>query len=183
ELGMTYQAEKVDLRAMPHVTESGKTFSDINPKGSVPALVLDNGELLTEGAVIVQYLADQAPAKQLAPAQGSMARYRLQEWLNYVASEIHKGFGLLFVPNVADDTRKILTERVNKRMDFLASKLADKPYLMGEFSVADAYLFTCLNWVPHLKLSLEPWPVLQAYQKRVAERPAVQQVLKDEGLI
>ncbi|TDR72489.1 glutathione transferase GstA [Paludibacterium purpuratum] len=183
ELGLPCEVEQVDIRSVPHMTETGKLFSDINPKGSVPALVLDNGELLTEGAVIVQYLADLVPAKKLVPVVGSMDRYRLQEWLNYIASEIHKGFGLLFMPGITDDVRHLVMERVTKRMEFLSSHLKNKAYLMGDFTVADAYLFTCLNWCQFLKVSLEPWPALPAYLKRVADRPAVQQVLKAEGLV
>jgi glutathione S-transferase len=183
ELGLPCELEKVDIRAVPHTTESGKLFNEINPKGSVPALQLDNGELLTEGAAIVQYLADLSPNKQLAPANGTMARYRLQEWLNYIASEIHKGMGLLFMPNIPDDVRKMGVERLKQRLNYLSSTLTDRAYLMGEFSVADAYLFTCLNWHNYLQLSLDAWPALLAYLKRVAERPAVQKVLKEEGLI
>ncbi|BEV72784.1 MULTISPECIES: glutathione transferase GstA [unclassified Paludibacterium] len=182
ESGLVYQIEKVDIRAQPHVTASGQPFQAINPKGSVPALLLDNGELLTEGAAIVQYIADQVPEKQLAPANGTMARYRLQEWLNYIGSEVHKSFGPLFSPDTPEPVRQMALERLGKRLDFVAEHLSRQETLLPAFSVADGYLFTCLRWCHYVKLPLDRWPVLQAYQQRIAQRPMVQKVLLDEGL-
>jgi len=182
ETGLAFTTEKVNLRQSPHLTESGVDLATINPKGYVPALVLDNGEVLSEGVAIVQYLADLVPEKLLAPANGSMARYRLQEWLTFISSEIHKGFAPLWNPASGDDVKEAALKRLHGRFDWLSGELSGKPFLMGDFTVADGYLFTCLNWMTFLKLPLDAWPVLKAYQERVAARPAVQQALKAEGL-
>lgn len=182
EAGLPFTTEKVNLRETPHRTESGVVFTSINPKGYVPALQLDNGELLSEGVAIVQYIADLVPDMLLAPANGSMARYRLQEWLTFISSEIHKGFAPLWNPASTEDVKEAALTRLKSRFDWLSVELADKPYLLGDFSVADGYLFTCLNWMNFLKLPLDPWPVLKAYVERVAARPAVQKALKAEGL-
>lgn len=183
ESGLPHATEKVDLRATPHRTESGADFPTINPKGYVPALALDSGDVLTEGAAILQYIADLAPARKLAPANGTLARYRLQEWLNFIATEIHKGFSPLWNPDTSDKGREAAKTRLAARFDWIVGELGDKDYLLGGFSVADAYLFTCLSWAALLQFPLAPWPALVAYQARIAARPAVQQVLKDEGLI
>lgn len=183
ESGLAYTLEKVNLRETPHRTESGVDFATINPKGYVPALLLDNGELLTEGVAIVQYIADQVPGKYLAPANGTLARYRLQETLNYIATEIHKGFGPLWSPANSQEVKDAAWEKLAKRIDWLAGQLGSKEYLLGEYSVADAYLFTCLSWAKYLQRSLDAWPTLTAYLARVAARPAVQQALKAEGLL
>ncbi len=183
ESGLAYTLEKVNLREMPHRTESGVDFATINPKGYVPALQLDNGELLTEGVAIVQYIADQVPGKYLAPANGTLARYRLQETLNYIATEIHKGFGPLWSPANSQEVKDAAWEKLAKRIDWLAGQLGSKEFLLGEYSVADAYLFTCLSWAKYLQRSLDAWPTLTAYLARVAARPAVQQALKAEGLL
>lgn len=183
ESGLAYSAEKVNLRETPHRTESGADFSALNPKGYVPALDIDGGELLTEGAVILQYIADQAPERSLAPANGTLARYRLQEWLNFIATEIHKGFGPLWNPQNSQEAKDAAWARLSARLDLIVGELGDKDYLLGAFSVADAYLFTCLGWTRLLKIELTRWPALVAYQARVAARPPVQQVLRDEGLL
>ena len=149
----------------------------------MPILVLDDGSVLTEGAVIVQYIADQVPQRNLAPANGTMARYHLQEWLNFIASEIHKGFGPLWVAGSSEEAKKMALERLEKRFTLLEQQLADQDYLMGDFCVVDAYLFTCLSWTAYLKVSLKAYPKLQKYLERVAARTLVQQVLKVEGLI
>jgi glutathione S-transferase len=183
EAGIACNFEKVDLRATPHMTESGTDFTTINPKGSVPALVLDNGALLTEGAVIVQYLADLAPECGLIPAAGTFERYRVQEWLNFIGSEIHKGFGPLWMPNSPDALKAMTLERLNRRFALLDAALSDKEYLLGSFGVADAYLFTCLNWTGFLQVSLDAYPHVQAFQQRVAARPAVKRVMQEEGIV
>ncbi len=183
ESGLPFELEKVNLRETPHRTASGVAFSTINPKGYVPVLQLDNGELLTEGVAIVQYLADQVPGKYLAPANGTLARYRLQEWLNFIATEIHKGFGPLWNSASPQETKDAAWAKLAGRIDWLVSQLGDKEYLLGEYSVADAYLFTCLSWAKYLERSLDAWPKLAAYLARVAARPAVQQALKAEGLL
>lgn len=182
ESGLPYQLELVDIRATPHRTADGTLFTDINPKGSVPALQLDNGELLTEGAIILQYIGDQAPQRHLVPAAGEFARYRLQEWLNFIATEIHKGFRPLWQPDTPAAVREDTLARLGQRFAIIAGALAQGDYLMGEFSVADAYLFTCLNWTRYLKVSLEAWPAITAFQQRMAERSSVRRALQEEGL-
>jgi glutathione S-transferase len=183
ETGLNCERVKVDLRATPHTLPDGADFSAVNPKGSVPALLLDDGQLLTEGAVIVQYLADLAPQSGLIPPAGDFQRYRLQEWLNFVATDIHKGFGPLWMPNIPDALKTQTLDRLNRRFAVLDAVLGDNEYLMGNFSVADAYLFTCLNWTGFLKVSLEGYPHVQAYLQRVGARPAVKRAMQEEGLI
>lgn len=182
ELGLPLELERVDLKA--HKTAAGEDFYAINAKGYVPALRLDDGALLTEGPAIVQYLADLKPGAGLAPANGTLARYQLQEWLNYISTEVHKTLGGLFAPGVSPEQRESIITRLGLRYDFLSQQLTGKAYLTGEsFTVADAYLFTVLNWNGVLKIDLAKWPVLQQYQARVAARPGVQAALKAEGLI
>jgi len=183
EAGLSYALEAVDLKTSPHATASGRLLTELTSKGYVPVLELDNGAVLTEGAVIVQYLADQVPDKQLAPANGTFDRYRLQEWLNFIASEIHKGFSVLWNPASTPEMKQAGLERLGKRFDLLAQQLEQGEFLMGSFTVADAYLFTCLNWTNYLQVSLEPWKPLVAFQSRMAARPAVQRAMKTEGLL
>lgn len=181
EAGVPFTLDKVDPKTKR--TESGQDYNAINPKGYVPALTMSNGELLTEVAVIVQYLADQVPEKSLAPQAGTAQRYHLMECLNFIATEIHKGFGPLFNPKMPEEARPVIKERLYLRLGAAAKMLDGKDYLMGSnFSVADAYLYTVLRWAPHLGFDLSPWPVLQAYMERVAARPAVKAALKEEGL-
>ena len=156
----------------------------MNPKGYVPALVLDDGQLLTEGPVISQYLADQHPEGNLAPANGTMARYRLQELLGFINSEIHKTFSPLFTPQTPEETKAERKEYLLKRFAFLDAQLADKPYLTGDtFTVADAYLFTVTNWARLVKVDLSGLTHLTEFQARVAARPAVQAAMKAEGIL
>ena len=182
EAGQAFDLEKVDLKAKK--TASGEDFAAVNPKGYVPALRLDNGDVLTEASTIVQYVAGKKPEARLAPVAGTPERYRLQEWLNFIATEVHKGTSPLFNPATPDAYKQMATDRLGQRYDYLAKELAKKPYLMGEnFTVADGYLFTILNWANFVKIDLGKWPALQAYQARVAARPAVQAALKAEGLL
>ncbi len=181
EAGFDPTLEKVDLKARK--TASGGDYLAVNPKGYVPALELDNGEVLTEGPAIVQYLADQKPDAKLAPANGTLERYRLQELLGYINSEIHKSYSPLFNPSVTPETRKTQEEYLRKRYDYIEKALAGKTFLFGDqFTVADAYLFTVTNWANFVKLDLSTFTNLMAFQKRVASRPAVQAALKAEGL-
>lgn len=181
EAGIPFEIEKVNLKTKK--TEAGIDYDTINPKSYVPALVMNNGELLTEGPAIVQYVADLAPEKKLAPPAGTLERYRLQEWLNYISSEIHKGFGPLFNPKAAEDIKDAARARVSKRIGFAATALEGKNYLLGDtFSVADAYFFTILRWTHFVGIDLSPWPGLKEYLKRVAARPAVISAIKAEGL-
>ena len=183
ELGIPLTLEKVDL-PNKKVVAGGGDFWAINPKGYVPALLLDNGELLTEGPTIVQYLADSKPEAGLIPANGTLPRYRVQEMLGYINSEIHKAFSPLFYPNTPPETRKDREEHLHKRFALLDARLATQPYLFGDkFSVADAYLFTVAGWAKHVKVDLSGFPNLLAFQARVAARPAVQAALAAEGLI
>jgi glutathione S-transferase len=184
ELGLDHQLERVDLRTQPHRTASGEDFSQISAKGYVPALRLADGELLTEGPAIVQYLADQKPEAGLLAPAGSLARARAQEWLNYIASELHKNFGALFRPDSSDEVKQAARAALAQRLRFTAEALQDRDYLVGErFGVADAYLFVVLGWCQYLAVDLAPYPTLQAFQQRIAERPAVQAALKAEGLL
>lgn len=182
EAGLTADLVRVDLSTKK--TEHGEDFRSINPKGYVPALVLDAGGVLTETAVILQYLADLAPDKKLIPAAGDMERYRSLEWLNFISTELHKSLGALFNPNTPQTWREIVLQMLSRRLDFIAKQLADQPYLMGSsFMAADAYLFTLLSWTAHLNIDLSNWPVLKEYLARVAARPAVRQTLTEEGLL
>jgi glutathione S-transferase len=182
ELGIALKLEKVDTKAKR--TESGRDFWQINPKGYVPALELDNGELLTEGPAIVQYLADQKPDAQLAPANGTFARSRLQEMLGYINSEIHKSYSPLFKDDTPEQTRSERKAYLQRRYELIEKILAKQAWLLGEsFSAADAYLFTVTRWAEHVKLDLSAFPALLAFQQRVAARPAVQAALSAEGLL
>jgi glutathione S-transferase len=181
EAGISLDFEQVDNREKK--TKSGKDYWSINPKGQVPVLELDNGERLTEGPVIVQYLADQKPAAGLLPPPGTIDRYRVQEWLNFVTSELHKTYGPIFRPTTPEEYKKISKETLGKRFDWIDQRLAGKQYLMGDkFTVADAYLFTVLRWSPRIDLDVSKWPNIKAYMERVAARPKVQEALKAEGL-
>ncbi|MBI4274880.1 MAG: glutathione transferase GstA [Rhizobiales bacterium] len=181
EAGIPFELEQVDTREKK--TKSGKDYWAINPKGQVPVLEFDNGERLTEGPVIVQVLADQKPASALTPPPGTMDRARVQEWLNFVGSELHKTFGPIFRPTTPDEYKKISRENLGKRFDWLDTQLTGKQYLMGDkFTVADAYMFTVVRWSPRVEINLAKWPNLKAYIDRVAQRPMVQEAFKAEGL-
>jgi glutathione S-transferase len=161
----------------------GSDFFAVNAMGQVPVLRTDDGELLTENPAVLQYVADRYPRSGLAP-QGGFERYGLQQWLNFITSELHKGMGNFFNPALTDDWRKAVTDRLGLRFDWLSKQLEGKKYLMGDkFTVADAYLFVVLNWAGPSKFDMGKWPVLQEYHKRVAARPKVQEALKAEGLV
>jgi glutathione S-transferase len=182
EAGLKFDLEKVDLKAKR--TEGGADYTSVNPKGYVPALTLDSGDVLTEAGTIVQYVADRKPEAKLAPANGTAERYRLQEWLNFLSTEIHKGTSPLFNPATPDAYKQMAKEKLTQRYDYLAKELAKKSFLMGEtFTVADGYLFTLLNWTKFVNIDLAQWPALQAYYGRIAARPAVQAAMLAEGLI
>jgi glutathione S-transferase len=179
ESGLPFTTESVDIRTKK--TAAGADYVAINSKGAVPALQLDNGEVLTEGAAITQYIADAKPEAGLAPAAGTLERYRLIEMLNYIASEVHKSFSPLFNPKASSDWKASALAALNTKFDWLNGFLGGKAYLLGDtFSVADAYLFTVLRWAPKFKIDLGQWPVLAAYQARVGERPHVQEAIKAE---
>jgi glutathione S-transferase len=181
EAGIALALEKVDVRAK--TLAGGGDYLKVNGKGYVPALELDDGSVLTEGPAIVQYLADLKPESGLAPKQGTMERYRLQEWLNFITSELHKGFGSFFNPAITPEWRKGVADRLDLRLAWLAGQLDGKPHVMGDrFTAADAYLYTVLNWAPAVKYDLGRWPTLAEYQRRVSQRPKVQEALRAEGL-
>ncbi len=182
EAGLPLTLVRVDTKSKK--TANGDDYWAVNGKGYVPTLELDDGGRLTEGPAIVQYLADRVPQKQLAPAHGTMERYRLQEWLNFITSEIHKQFSPLFDASMPDEVKTKLRDKLAGRFDWIVKQLGDRPYLMGStFSVADAYLFTVLNWSKWTGIDMSRWPVLQEYVARVAARPEVQAAMKEEGLI
>ncbi|MHB8621804.1 MAG: glutathione transferase GstA [Sulfuricaulis sp.] len=182
EAGFSFDLDKVDLAKKR--TASGEDFNKINPKGYVPALQLDSGEILTEVAVILQYLADQKPNAGLAPKAGTMQRYQLMEWLNFIAAEIHKTLGALFNPKITPEWQASQIALFGRRCDYLVQEIGSRPYLIGEkFSVADAYLFTVLGWANIVKVDLDKWPTLKNYMSRIASRPAVTETMRVEGLI
>jgi glutathione S-transferase len=181
EAGLPFELVAVDLKTK--TIAGGADYRSVNPKGYVPLLELDDGSRLTEGPAIVQYLADHAPHMNLAPANGTFARYQLQEWLNFISTEIHKQFSPLFDPTASEDVKTKQRDKLASRFDWLQSRVGDQNYLMGQqFTVADAYLFTVLNWSRAMDIDLGRWPRLKDYLGRVAQRPAVQEALQAEGL-
>ncbi|WP_068712828.1 glutathione transferase GstA [Vibrio tritonius] len=181
ELGLSHELDQVDLKAKK--TQSGADFLALNAKGYVPALQLDNGHLLTEGLVISQYLADLKPEAGLIPAAGE-ERYQLQSVMVFISTELHKPMGSMFNPAQSADARQAAEATLTKRLGWIVEQLGDNDYLFAnQFSIADAYLFTVLNWANIVKFDLTPWPTLAAFSARVAQRPAVQAALKAEGLI
>ncbi len=182
EAGYEFDLEQVNNQEKK--TKSGTDYWSVNGKGQVPVLELDDGERITEGAVIVQYLADQKPAAGLAPPTGTMERVRVQEWLNFVGSELHKVYAPIFRPTTPDAYKVLSKENLSKRMEWLNKQLAGKQYLTGDkFTVADAYLFTVLRWSPRIQFDVGQWPNVKAFVDRVAARPKVQEAMKAEGLI
>lgn len=182
EAGLRF--EPVLASTKTHKLQDGTDYYTINPKGYVPLLELDDGQRLTEGPAIVQYLADQVPEKKLAPANGTMARYRLQEWLNFISSELHKGIGGMFNPAMPEEAKALMRARATDRLKWVDNQLAGKQYLMGDaFTVADAYLFTVARWSKLVGIDISGMTELTAYLDRVAARPAVQAAMKAEGLL
>ena len=182
EAGIAIDLEKVDLGA--HKTASGEDFMKVNPKGYVPALRLDDGSVLTEGPAIVQYLADQKPASKLAPAAGTIDRYRLQEWLAFIGTELHKNFGPLFNPTNPEAVKEAAKANIAKRLGYLNEQLAKRQFLLGDtFTAADAYAFTIINWTNFVGIDLKAYPNVAAYSARIGARPKVQEAMKAEGLM
>jgi glutathione S-transferase len=185
EAGLALATERVDISAAPHRTADGTDFTTINPNGYVPALVLDDGSVLTEGAAIVQLLADLAPASGLAPPAGTPERYRFQAWLNFIATELHKMFSpWLFHPEFGAQIQDVARGKIATRLAHVEHELATRgPFLMGErFTAADAYLFTIVGWSGYAKVDLAPFPTLRAYMQRVGARPQVQTAMRAEGM-
>jgi len=182
EAGLDADLKRADTKTKK--LEDGSDYFAVNSKGSVPALRLDNGQVLTEGPVILQYLADQKPESNLVPKAGTIERYRVQEWLNFITSEVHKGFSPLFNPAANDAVKAFAVQNVEKRFDWIDKQLAGKQYLTGDnFTVADAYLFVVANWSNFVGIDLGKWPALKAFQARVASRPKVQEAMEAEGLL
>ncbi len=182
EAGLAF--EPVLASTKTHQLKDGTDYYGINPLGYVPLLELDDGSRLREGPAIVQYIADQAPDKHLAPAAGTLERYRLQEWLTFIGTELHKGFSPLFVPTTPAEYKVIATEKLHSRLKWVDAELDGKTFLMGEhFTVADGYLFTVTNWAAFVGLDLSAYTHLLAYRARVAARPGVQAAMKAEGLL
>ena len=182
ELGIPVELKRVNTK--DKTVEGGGDYRKINPRGYVPALELDDGQVLTEGPAIVQYLADQKPDAGLAPKNGTLERYRLQELLNFLTSEVHKQFSPLFKPNTPEEYKKISRENLASRFDWLDQQLAGKDYLMGsQFTVADAYAFVLLGWTKPMQIDLARWPNLAAFHQRVGARPKVQEAMQAEGLL
>jgi len=182
EAGLAFDSDRVDLAKKQ--TSGGEDYLQVNPKGYVPALRLDDGGVLTEVAVLLQYIADRTPESGLAPRAGTMERYRLMEWLNFIATEVHKSFGPLWNPATPDATKEAARALIAKRLAIVEAALVGRPYLTGEtFSIADAYLFTIVNWTNVHKIDLAPWSKLKEFMARVAARPKVQETMRAEGLI
>ena len=182
ESGLAF--EPVLASTKTHKLQDGTDYYTINPKGYVPLLELDNGERLSEGPAIVQYIADLVPAKKLAPPAGTMARYRLMEWLNFVSTEVHKSYSPLFNPAMPEEGKKVYRDRLITRYRYLDQQLAGKSYLMGdEFSVADAYLFVVTSWAKHVGVDVTGFGNVMAFMERMGKRPSVQAALKAEGLL
>jgi glutathione S-transferase len=182
EAGLKFDAVQTSTKT--HKLQDGTDFYTINPKGYVPVLELDNGERLTEGPAIVQYIADQVPAKKLAPPCGTLARARLQEWLNFTTSEIHKSYGVLFNPATPEEFKNVVRAKMQERYRYVDQQLEGKSYLTGsDFCVADAYMFTVTNWARHVGLDLAAFKNLAAFMARMAARPSVLEAMKAEGLL
>ena len=181
EAGLKFELVKVDRHTKK--AADGLDFNEVNPKGYVPALTLDNGEVLTENVALLQYIADRNPAAKLAPAAGTMERYRLMEWLSFINSELHKGFSPLFRQDAPEDTKQYARNHLTTRLDYLQRAWGAKTFVMGDqFTVADAYLFTVLSWSAHANLDISKWPQLQRFVERVGARPHVIEARKAEGL-
>jgi glutathione S-transferase len=182
EAGLPHDSAKVEIRSKK--LDDGSDYLRINPKGSVPALELDDGQVLTENAVILQYIADTAGAFELLPQPGDLQRYRVLEWANFIATELHKSFGPLFSPAAGDESRQAARDLIANKLDFVEQQIGDRPYLLGDrFTLPDAYLFVILGWTEKMKIGLDRWPKLAAFRKRVAGRESVRGVLEFEGLL
>ena len=182
ETGLAHDSMRVDLRSKK--TEDGSNYLQVNPKGSVPALELGNGEVLTENAVILQYLGDRVGTPDLFPPLGDFRRYRVLEWLNFIATELHKGFGPLFNPTAGEDWKQAAKEMLGKKFDYVDRRIGDGPFLMGDrLTISDPYLFVILGWTRGQGIDLDRWPGLAAFRQRMKQRSSVRRVLEFEGLV
>jgi glutathione S-transferase len=182
ELGQHHEAELVDLRAKR--LEDGSSYLDVNPKGAVPALVLDNGEVLTENAVILQYLGDRSGSSDALPSPGHFSRYRVLEYVNFITTELHKRFSLLFSPETLEEMKPVVKSQLGQKLDYIDRELGDGPFLMGEeLTLPDPYLFVMTGWAEKMLGGLERWPNLKAFRERMMQRRSVREVLEFEGLL
>jgi glutathione S-transferase len=182
ELGQHHDAERVDLRAKK--LEDGSSYLDVNPKGAVPALALDNGEVLTENSVILQYLGDRSGSSDALPSPGHFSRYRVLEYVNFITTELHKRFGLLFSPETTEDMKPVVVEQIGKKLDYIDREMGEGPFLMGEeLTLPDPYLFVMTGWAEKMLGGLDRWPNLKAFRQRMMQRPSVRNVLQFEGLL
>jgi glutathione S-transferase len=182
ELGLSHDAERVDLKAK--TIESRGSYLDINPKGAVPALQLDSGDVLTENAVILQYLGDRSSVGEVLPPLGNFRRYRVLEWVNFITTELHKRFGYLFSPDPTDEMKQLVIRDLGKKLDYVDGELGDGPFLMGdELTLPDPYLFVIASWADKVLGGLDRWPNLRAFRDHMMERPSVRHVLRFEGLL
>lgn len=182
EIGLSHDAERVDLKNK--ATESGRSYLDINPKGAVPALELDNGEVLTENAVILQYLGDRAGASDVFPAVGNFRRYRVLELVNFITTELHKRFSFLFSPATTDEMKKVVIDQLGQKLDWIDGELGAGPFLLGdELTLPDPYLFVITGWAEKMLGGLDRWPNLKGFRERMMRRPSVRHVLQFEGLL
>ena len=180
ETGIEHDAIRVDLRSK--TLEDGSSYLQVNPKGAVPALRLDNGEVLTENAVVLQYLGDRAGSEVLPPV-GELRRYRVLEWVNFITTELHKSFAPLFSPAASDETKRFFRDQIGKKLDYVEQRIGDGPFLMGEtLTLPDPYLFVMTTWADKL-IGLSNWPNLTAFRERMLDRPSVRHVLRFEGLL
>ena len=181
EIGLSHDAERVDLRQK--VTETGRNYLDVNPKGAVPALELDNGEVLTENAVVLQYLGDRSSATDVLPPMGQFRSYRVLELVNFITTELHKSFAPLFSPDAGDETKAFMKKNIEKKFDYLEGQIGDGAYLMGEeLTLPDTYLFVMTSWADKM-IGLDAWPNLKPFRERMLQRPSVRHVLRFEGLL
>jgi glutathione S-transferase len=182
EIGLDHDAERVDLKAKK--LEDGSDYLKINPKGAVPALQLDSGEVLTENAVILQYLGDRANWPEVLPPLGDFRRYRVLEMVNFITTELHKRFGFLFNPKAGDETKRLVTDELGKKLDYIDQRLGDGPFLFGDdLKLADPYLFVITGWAEKMLGGLDRWPNLKTFRERMMRRPSVRNVLSFEGLL
>ena len=181
EIGLEHDAKRVDLKAK--TLEDGRSYLELNPKGSVPALQLDSGEVLTENAVVLQYLGDRAAWPEVLPPLGNFSRYRVLELVNFITTELHKSFAPLFSPAAGDETKAFFREQIARKLDYIEGRLGSGPYLMGQdLTLPDPYLFVITGWAEKM-IGLDKWPNLRAFRERMLQRPAVRHVLKFEGLL
>lgn len=181
EIGIPCEYVAVDLKAKK--TETGADYLKINPKGAVPAIELDNGEVLTENAVIQQYLAEQYKALELLPEVGSLRRYRILEWLNFVGSDLHKSFSVLFNPQVSEETKAIFLNLIKNKLRFVDDQLQNNKFLTGDiYTLPDSYMFVILRWLSNVKIEVKTWPNISRYFEELKQKPSVQQSLQEEGL-